>query len=92
MDISGTGVPIPYFFGAVGESGDGGDVTEAATVRRRCAAAGDAAAAEIAMAAPEVDMASVRFPTIIVFYLSEFRGSEGSLRYHVRGFETVKKL
>ena len=44
------------------------------------------------MAAPEVDMATLRFPTIIVFYLSEFRGSEGSLRYHVRGFETVKEL
>ena len=44
------------------------------------------------MVAPEVDMATVRFPTIIVFYLSEFRGSEGSLRYHVRGFETVKEL
>ena len=44
------------------------------------------------MVAPEVDMATVRFPTIIVFYLSEFRGSEGSLRYHVRGFDTVKEL
>ena len=44
------------------------------------------------MVAPEVDMATIRFPTIIVFYLSEFRGSEGSLRYHVRGFETVKEL
>ena len=37
-------------------------------------------------------MATIRFPTIIVFYLSEFRGSEGSLRYHVRGFEIVKEL
>lgn len=44
------------------------------------------------MVAPEVDMATIRFPKIIVFYLSEFRGSEGSLRYHVRGFETVKEL
>ena len=44
------------------------------------------------MVAPEVDMATIRFPTIIVLYLSEFRGSEGSLRYHVRGFETVKEL
>ena len=43
------------------------------------------------MFAPEVDMATIDLLTI-VNYLSEFRGSEGSLRYHVRGFETVKEL
>ena len=36
------------------------------------------------MFAPEVDMATIDLLTI-VNYLSEFRGSEGSLRYHVRG-------
>ena len=71
--------------------GEGGEPPDGAATKRRRAAAGDAAAAEDAMFAPEVDMAPIDLLTI-VNYLSEFGGLEGSLRYHVRGFETVKEL
>ena len=45
--------------GAVGVNGEGGEPPDVAATKRRRAAAGDAAAAEDAMVAPEVDMATI---------------------------------
>ena len=54
MEVAGIGVLIPYCVGAVGVSGDGGEVPEGAATRRRRAVEGDAAAAENAMVTLDV--------------------------------------